>query len=155
MPRADLSRERVNQLQGSRTQAVASVRPAYISAPAISGGGELEQLADSLGQLAPRLRRMAAKRTDAKIASSKALEAHQKDAAENLANQTLAGKTLAQVDQEIKDGTLEEYHNPYFRAAVDKIRGVRQAREESRGIQEKIASGEIDPLSDDFVPDES
>ena len=157
MPKADLTRERVSALPGTRVSPMGAGRPAYVAAPAVGNANQMRELASSLGSLAPKLERLAAQRADEKM---QAAEQAKKDAAErekaekerqeNLANQTLASMTLEQVNQKITDGTLKEYENPYFKAAVDKIRGVRTATAEARELSEQVARGEVDPLSDDF-----
>lgn len=60
------------------------------------------------------------------------------------------GMTQAEWSQAVRNGTIPAIDNPFVRLRVEYTAGELHAREWMNGIQNMVASGELDPLSTDF-----
>lgn len=147
MAKVDLNRERTQGLQRRSVNAVQAGRPAYVAAPALSeDGSNLSQLANSLKGLNPAIQGLVNANATAKLKATD----KERERQEALAKRKLGGMTIDDIETQISQGTMAEYESPFFKAAADKIRGIRQAKANSADLNERIAQGDINPLTDDL-----
>lgn len=167
MARVDKTRARIPGMSKPRLSPVGGPQPAYVMAPALEGGGSaLLELAGSLGKVdrslsglstniaarkAENQRKQAELLEASRVAqekSSAAKDATDKASGEAQARRHLAGMTTKDVRDKIASGELKEYENPYYRAALDKSLGGREAREDGLALEQAVAAGEFNPLQD-------